>query len=379
MLRADAALDALLVNRAHLTQMVMLLQFQLAVAEGQDPGPWIPPDVTQFPAQDLSGDESLDEVIAANKALRRQVHLLDMQLAVSEGRDHELTEAQRKSLRPYPLPPRHRSGAFDLLDDAAMTRIASCLTGKDAVRLAVACKRLDVLETRSTRLLRHGDLIAFFTTAEHNNAAAVAWLNDNQERLSSANTINVSGAPLDVMEALLTVPHLALTFHSADNSYSALFDNLEWRLSECAVGMCALIKEYCIAKTDADSDAASSLVQRIAEHGFEVDHDPDVPSAFGWDMGGTFTTGTRDQLLCTLNVWIELDEDGVPGDCEWWFEINRCSDGELLAGLQTGTAAVDIRDDSNLWLVAAQLYMQVAEFEGREWESADGSDEEEVD
>ena len=95
-----------------------------------------------------------------------------------------------------------RSGDFDLLDDATVTFISLRLTGKDATRFAATSKRMNVLETRSPRELRHSDLITFFTTSLAATAdarvATVAWLNDTQERLTTEDTIDVYGAPFPV-------------------------------------------------------------------------------------------------------------------------------------------------------------------------------------
>ena len=370
----SGALSALLAEKSELQHQAAELERQLAVTEGRRP-----PSPDESPSQ-CSAEPTLDALLEETRALQRHVAVLKYQRQLAVG------HLRRGPLWRRPMSCPHQRTCFDILDDELVTRIALCLPSKDAVRFAATCKRFAALDKRSGEL-RYFELLSFFSPspvagtpdAPSGKADTVAWLTSNKDHVHFA-CIDVSGAPVGVIETLFEAPHVKLVFPSK------LFTDLEQRLAQCTGSLLTAFRTYCVAharlvdgdypddRSDIsdprgeDEELVEEAEQRIQDHGFSFDyrfthHEQIIVYEHEDEYEKQIPTGASGQLAVALGFEFQSGSRVRNECCVVVAIVSRRKRGfELFR-----THAVNVRPD-NFWLVAAELYLAIAAFEYRQWE-----------
>ena len=260
---------------------------------------------------------------------------------------------------------------FDLLENALLTRIVDFLSAKDLVRFAASCKRFAGLEKESSKL-KHAQLCAHFTAA--GAADTVAWLSSNRGRVFSTFVV-VTGAPYRVLERLVEAPgHPPLLFPNSE-----LFAALERRISSDAKAIYAAkanaraVYAATLERGDDADDAQKAgkeaLIEQLHRHrpGELRLYNSDVTLQI-YDIVDFDTLQTRD-----IKVMLIYDGDSFSSDVHKWrhspsggcslnlrFYTRDLHSG--LAGFAHETGYVVFDNNTNMWLLAAGLYL-----EGTQW------------
>jgi Leucine Rich repeat len=265
---------------------------------------------------------------------------------------------------------------FDLLESALLTRITDLLSAKDLVRFAASCKRFAGLEKESSKL-KHAQLCAHFTAA--GAADTVAWLTSNRGRVFSSFIV-VTGAPYSVLERLVEAPErLPLLFPNSE-----LFATLERHIASDAKAIYAAMADAravyaaTLERGDDVDDARQAAQEALNEH-LDRHRPGELDSIYNADH----TLNICDTLqLDTLqrrgiDLCLHYEGDSYSNDVHQWrhspsracslrLQFHRCDpDGEYLDYMdQTPEFVFD--NNTNMWLLAAGLYLEGAQWLERE-------------
>ena len=252
---------------------------------------------------------------------------------------------------------------FDLLENALLTRITDLLSAHDLVHFASSCKSFAGLEKESSDL-KHAQLCAHFTAA--GAADTVAWLTSDRAQVFSTFIV-VTGAPYSVLERLVEAPeHSPLLFPNSE-----LFAALERRIAGNAKAIYAAMANAravyaaTLKRGDDADDAREAAEEALSSRGFHLDSD-------------TATLNICDTLhLDTLQrrgiqPTLHYEGDSFSNDVHEWrhspsggcslrLRFDSCDqDGGIDFLDQTPEFVFD--NDTNMWLLAASLYQ-----EGAQW------------
>ena len=245
---------------------------------------------------------------------------------------------------------------FDLLENnALLMRITDWLSGKDLVRFAASCKRFAGLEKESSNL-KHAQLCAHFTAA--GAADTVAWLTSNRGRVFSTFIV-VTGAPYSVLERLVEAPeHPLLLFPNSE-----LFAALERRIIASdakAINAAMANARYVYAATVERGESASDARQAAIEAlNLQLDRHPP----------GELSLHDADETLDILDT-VQLDTLQIRRiKLRLLYEGDRhspycgCSVRlHFAAHFPHKTKEFVFDNNTNMWLLAAGLYL-----EGTQW------------
>jgi hypothetical protein len=277
---------------------------------------------------------------------------------------------------------------FDLLENALLTRIAALLSAKDLVRFAASCKRFSGLEKESSKL-KHAQLCAHFTAA--GAADTVAWLTSNRKRVFSTFIV-VTGAPYSVLKRLVEAPeHPPLLFPN-----SGLFAALERHISGdakiiyAAMANARAVYASTLERGD-DADALKAATQALNEQFHrhrpgEFDIYNDGHALQIWDAVQLDTLQRRgiqptlhyqgDSFSNNVHEW----RHSPSGGCSLRILFNS---RDLVGNVDflDGTSEFVFNNVTNMWLLAARVYLEGLEWLGQyvgredagyEWPSSSG-------
>jgi Leucine Rich repeat len=266
---------------------------------------------------------------------------------------------------------------FDLLENALLAVIARFLSAKELVRFAASCKRLATLEKECSEL-KHAQLCAHFTAAGAPDA--VAWLTSNRGRVFSTFIV-VTGAPYSVLKRLVEAPgHPPLLFPNSE-----LFAALERHISSDAKTIYAVMADAraVYAATlergedvgDAGDAAAGALNEQLDRHR------PGKLSLDNADESLQIYDTVLLDILQRRGIQLELHYEGdsfsndvhewrhsPSGGCSVRLRFHRCEpDGNISDGYDFEVTPEFVFDnDSDVWVLAAGLYLKGAEWLERE-------------
>ena len=277
---------------------------------------------------------------------------------------------------------------FDLLENALLTRITDLLSAKDLVRFAASCKRFAGLEKESSKL-KHAQLCAHFIAA--GAADTVAWLTSNRGRVFSTFIV-VTGAPYSVLERLVEAPeHPPLLFPNSE-----LFAALERRISGDAKAIyAAMANARAVYAASLERGESVGLARIVAKNRLKHQLNRHRPGKLRLhnahqtlDIRDTVHLDTLDRCGIQLSLQYEGDSfsnnvhqlrHSPSGDCSLHVRIYRCCSGGEFVDDEHGTEEIVFDNDTNMWLLAARLYLECArwlerevgrEDAGYEWQSS---------
>jgi Leucine Rich repeat len=268
---------------------------------------------------------------------------------------------------------------FDLLENALLTRITDLLSGKDLVRFAASCKRFAGLEKESSQL-KHAKLCAHFTAA--GAADTVTWLTSNRGRVFSTFIV-VTGAPYSVLERLVEAPEFPpLVFPNSE-----LFAALERHIaSDAKVVHAAMAHARAVYAATLERGDDVVVAREAAEHALNEQLDRHRPGELSllnadqtldiWDDVHVDTLqrrGTQLTLHYEGDFSNEVDQWDIDpwrlstfGGCSLRLKLGRCHQDGNFRGFVEETTGIEFDNDTNTWLLAASLYLVVAEWLERE-------------
>jgi len=266
---------------------------------------------------------------------------------------------------------------FDLLENALLTVIARFLSAKELVRFAASCKRLAKLEKECSEL-KHVQLCAHFTAA--GALDAVAWLTSNRGRVFSTFIV-VTGAPYSVLERLVEAPgHPPLLFPNSE-----LFAALEQRISSDAKAIYAAMADArAVYATTLERGENAWRALQAARHALQGQMNRHRPTHGELKL---LNDGRTPDILHPVHldtlqrrgitVQLHYEGDSLSNDVHEWrrspsggcslrLGFKMCDSDGIILDDNEGETHIVFDNDTDVWVLAAGLYLKGTEWLERE-------------
>ena len=266
---------------------------------------------------------------------------------------------------------------FDLLENALLTRIVDFLSAKDLVRFAASCKRFATLEKECSEL-KHAQLCAHFTAAGAPDT--VAWLTSNRGRVFSTFVV-VTGAPYSVLERLVEAPgHPPLLFPNSE-----LFAALEQRISSDAKAIYAAMADArAVYATTLERGENAWRALQAARHALQGQMNRHRPTHGELKL---LNDGRTPDILHPVHldtlqrrgitVQLHYEGDSLSNDVHEWrrspsggcslrLGFKMCDSDGIILDDNEGETHIVFDNDTDVWVLAAGLYLKGTEWLERE-------------